>query len=91
METEDERNTPHAFSHFTYEASKHTLVICDIQGVGDIYTDPQLHTTGELHFMFELLCRDILTVLAEEDEIIGSGNFGRRGIQKFLESHKCNA
>lgn len=72
VETEDERNTPHAFSHFTYEASKHTLVICDIQGVGDIYTDPQLHTT-------------------EEDEIIGSGNFGRRGIQKFLESHKCNA
>mmetsp|Transcript_13753 Transcript_13753/g.33614 ORF Transcript_13753/g.33614 Transcript_13753/m.33614 type:complete len:417 (+) Transcript_13753:66-1316(+) len=39
-----ERNTPHAFSHFTYEASQHQLLICDIQGVGDIYTDPQIHS-----------------------------------------------
>mmetsp|Transcript_21957 Transcript_21957/g.44083 ORF Transcript_21957/g.44083 Transcript_21957/m.44083 type:complete len:423 (+) Transcript_21957:77-1345(+) len=39
-----ERNTPHAFSHFTFEASEHKLLICDIQGVGDIYTDPQIHS-----------------------------------------------
>jgi len=39
-----ERNTPHAFSHFTFEASQHQLLICDIQGVGDIYTDPQIHS-----------------------------------------------
>mmetsp|Transcript_39774 Transcript_39774/g.66636 ORF Transcript_39774/g.66636 Transcript_39774/m.66636 type:complete len:413 (-) Transcript_39774:120-1358(-) len=39
-----ERNTPHAFSHFTYEASQHQLLICDIQGVADIYTDPQIHS-----------------------------------------------
>lgn len=39
-----ERNTPHAFSHFTYEASQHQLLICDIQGVGDLYTDPQIHS-----------------------------------------------
>lgn len=25
------RNTPHAFSHFTYEASDHRILICDIQ------------------------------------------------------------
>eukprot|EP01112_Ceratiomyxa_fruticulosa_P020423 TRINITY_DN6947_c0_g1_i1.p1 TRINITY_DN6947_c0_g1~~TRINITY_DN6947_c0_g1_i1.p1 ORF type:complete len:435 (+),score=68.14 TRINITY_DN6947_c0_g1_i1:559-1863(+) len=42
--SEDERNTPQAFSHFTYEASKHKILICDIQGVGDLYTDPQMHT-----------------------------------------------
>mmetsp|Transcript_7902 Transcript_7902/g.19912 ORF Transcript_7902/g.19912 Transcript_7902/m.19912 type:complete len:459 (-) Transcript_7902:224-1600(-) len=41
---EDERNTPQAFSHFTYHASKGTTLICDIQGVGDLYTDPQMHT-----------------------------------------------
>jgi len=35
---EDERNTPQAFSHFTYEASNHTVLICDIQGVEDMYT-----------------------------------------------------
>jgi len=43
--SEDERNTPQAFAHFTYEASKHRLLVCDIQGVNDIYTDPQVHTS----------------------------------------------
>eukprot|EP00026_Physarum_polycephalum_P005424 Phypoly_transcript_05458.p1 GENE.Phypoly_transcript_05458~~Phypoly_transcript_05458.p1 ORF type:complete len:527 (+),score=99.15 Phypoly_transcript_05458:312-1892(+) len=42
--SEDERNTPQAFSHFTYEASNHKILICDIQGVADLYTDPQMHT-----------------------------------------------
>jgi len=37
-------NTPHAFAHFTYESSKHSILVCDIQGVNDIYTDPQVHT-----------------------------------------------
>mmetsp|Transcript_55147 Transcript_55147/g.49645 ORF Transcript_55147/g.49645 Transcript_55147/m.49645 type:complete len:425 (-) Transcript_55147:190-1464(-) len=43
--SEDERNTPHAFAHFTYEASKRKLLVCDIQGVGDVYTDPQVHSS----------------------------------------------
>lgn len=42
--SDDERNTPQAFSHFTYEVSAHTLLVVDIQGVGDLYTDPQIHT-----------------------------------------------
>ena len=33
-----------AFSHFTFERSGHQLIIVDIQGVGDLYTDPQIHT-----------------------------------------------
>jgi hypothetical protein len=41
-----ERSTPNAFSHFTWEASKHTLLVCDIQGVGDLYTDPQIMTAS---------------------------------------------
>ncbi|KAK8813192.1 hypothetical protein WA158_002784 [Blastocystis sp. Blastoise] len=44
------RNTPQAFSHFTYEASGHTLIIVDIQGVGDIYTDPQIHSSDPSQF-----------------------------------------
>ncbi|THD20998.1 Eukaryotic elongation factor 2 kinase [Fasciola hepatica] len=38
------RNTPQAFSHFTFERSGHRLLVVDIQGVGDLYTDPQIHT-----------------------------------------------
>jgi len=42
--SEDERNTPGTFCHFSYVASDKELLICDIQGVGDIYTDPQIHS-----------------------------------------------
>lgn len=38
------RLTPQAFSHFSFEKSDHHLIVVDIQGVGDIYTDPQMHT-----------------------------------------------
>ncbi|XP_061182079.1 eukaryotic elongation factor 2 kinase-like isoform X1 [Saccostrea echinata] len=43
---ENLRYTPQAFSHFTFERSGHTLIVVDIQGVGDLYTDPQIHTVG---------------------------------------------
>jgi len=33
-----------AFSHFTFERSGHELIVVDIQGVGDLWTDPQIHT-----------------------------------------------
>jgi len=35
---------PQAFSHFTWEFSKTTLLVCDIQGVGNFFTDPQIHS-----------------------------------------------
>lgn len=38
------RSTPHAFSHFTFECSNHECIVVDIQGVGDLWTDPQIHT-----------------------------------------------
>jgi len=41
--SDEERNTPQAFSHFTYEVSNHELLAVDIQGVGDRYTDPQVY------------------------------------------------
>eukprot|EP00759_Apiculatamorpha_spiralis_P050605 PhF_6_TR4837/c1_g1_i2/m.6735/K08292/EEF2K; elongation factor 2 kinase len=65
-----ERYTPQAFSHFTYEYSKGELVVCDIQGVDDRYTDPQIHSADGKGY--------------------GRGNLGAKGIQRFLESHKCN-
>lgn len=39
-----DRKTAQAFSHFTFDASQGQLLICDIQGVGGVYTDPQIHT-----------------------------------------------
>lgn len=40
------RATPQAFSHFTFERSGHEIMVVDIQGVGDLYTDPQIHTVS---------------------------------------------
>lgn len=40
------RATPHAFSRFTYEASHGRLMVVDIQGVDDLFTDPQIHSFG---------------------------------------------
>ncbi|XP_028561392.2 eukaryotic elongation factor 2 kinase isoform X1 [Podarcis muralis] len=44
------RLTPQAFSHFTFERSGHQLIVVDIQGVGDLYTDPQIHTESDTDF-----------------------------------------
>ena len=41
-ETDDE--VAAAFSYFSYIISDKLLVVCDIQGVGTFYTDPQIHT-----------------------------------------------
>jgi len=46
------RQTPQAFSHFTFERSGHELIVVDVQGVGDLYTDPQIHTAeGEIFYL----------------------------------------
>jgi len=38
------RYTPQAFSHYTFELTRGYKICVDIQGVGDLYTDPQIHT-----------------------------------------------
>jgi len=35
-----------AFSHFTFDKSNRKILICDIQGVGSYFTDPQIHTAS---------------------------------------------
>jgi len=43
-----DRNTPQAFSHYTYHHTQGQIMVVDMQGVGDLYTDPQVHTiTGQ--------------------------------------------
>ena len=41
---EQHRMTPQAFSHFTYASSSGGEMVVDIQGVGDLWTDPQIHS-----------------------------------------------
>eukprot|EP00961_Rhodomonas_salina_P287414 3883398-Rhodomonas_salina.1 len=68
---ESDLELPQAFSHFTWEASNQSLLVCDIQGVGNYYTDPQIHS--------------------HDGEGFGMGNIGQDGIDKFLNTHKCNS
>mmetsp|Transcript_2601 Transcript_2601/g.7375 ORF Transcript_2601/g.7375 Transcript_2601/m.7375 type:complete len:628 (+) Transcript_2601:74-1957(+) len=44
VEDEEQRNTPQAFSHWTYQYTRGEKILVDVQGVGDLYTDPQIHT-----------------------------------------------
>eukprot|EP01006_Ploeotia_vitrea_P024130 TRINITY_DN56869_c0_g1_i1.p1 TRINITY_DN56869_c0_g1~~TRINITY_DN56869_c0_g1_i1.p1 ORF type:complete len:690 (+),score=46.21 TRINITY_DN56869_c0_g1_i1:168-2072(+) len=43
-ETGRVRSTPQAFSHYTFERSGKKELVVDIQGVGALYTDPQIVT-----------------------------------------------
>jgi len=70
------RSTPQAFSHFSWEYSQHRFIIVDIQGVGDVYTDPQMHSADDD---------------GSGNGPWGMGNLGKEGIDKFLETHRCNA
>lgn len=44
VDDEHLRSTPQAFSHFTFHESEGREMVVDVQGVGDLYTDPQFHT-----------------------------------------------
>ncbi|KAJ1459695.1 kinase-like domain-containing protein [Pelagophyceae sp. CCMP2097] len=45
----EHRSTPQAFSAQSFYASQGDALVCDIQGVEDLYTDPQLHTAALTH------------------------------------------
>jgi myosin-heavy-chain kinase len=44
LQSVDMDETARAFVYYTFVASNHLLVVCNIQGVGSTYTDPQIHT-----------------------------------------------
>ena len=44
IEDDHHRMTPQAFSHFTHTASSGGEMVVDVQGVGDLWTDPQIHS-----------------------------------------------
>jgi len=68
----DPQATAQAFSHYSWDASGGALLICDIQGVLNRFTDPQIHTmsgkgfglgnlgqTGIRAFMLRHVCTDL--------------------------------
>lgn len=73
-----------SFTHFTFEASNHEVVVVDIQGVkrGSHYTwtDPQIHSR-----------EGIEKGNIADGSGFASGNFGQDGMKKFVRTHKCNA
>lgn len=73
------RHTPQAFSFFTYRFTNGEYIVVDIQGVGNIFTDPQVHCAIEES--------------EEEEEGIehqfGEGNLGTRGMALFLGTFRC--
>lgn len=70
--------TLHAFSHWTYWATKRYLMVVDLQGVKEeksgevryILTDPAIHCNSLRRF--------------------GKTNLGREGMYKFFRTHYCN-
>jgi len=71
----EDRNTPQAFSHFTFQYTSGKMIVVDIQGVKDNYTDPQIHSN----------------IPESAPPIWGQGDMGDTGVYKFFESHRCNA
>ncbi|CBY34062.1 unnamed protein product [Oikopleura dioica] len=46
----NDRMTPQTFSHFTFEVSNRGKMVIDIQGVNDLWTDPQIHSANGLDY-----------------------------------------
>ena len=47
VDHDEHRSTPQAFSAYSFSASEGDVLVCDVQGVDDLYTDPQLHSVDE--------------------------------------------
>ncbi|KAM4596559.1 transient receptor potential cation channel subfamily M member 7 isoform 1-T1 [Fundulus diaphanus] len=65
-----------AFSHWTYEYTRGELLVLDLQGVGEILTDPSVIKSGEK---------------GSYDMIFGPANLGDDAFRNFRTKHHCNS
>uniref|UniRef100_A0AAY5ENR9 non-specific serine/threonine protein kinase n=1 Tax=Electrophorus electricus TaxID=8005 RepID=A0AAY5ENR9_ELEEL len=65
-----------AFSHWTYEFTRGELLVLDLQGVGEILTDPSVIKSGEK---------------GSYDMVFGPANLGDDAIRNFRTKHHCNS
>eukprot|EP01006_Ploeotia_vitrea_P031488 TRINITY_DN63821_c0_g1_i1.p1 TRINITY_DN63821_c0_g1~~TRINITY_DN63821_c0_g1_i1.p1 ORF type:complete len:554 (+),score=50.64 TRINITY_DN63821_c0_g1_i1:74-1735(+) len=72
----DDRNTPQAFSHFSHTFTGGKYLICDIQGVGTSQGKVDYYTDPQIH--------------TSNGNGFGLGNLGKRGMDAFFKSHRCN-
>jgi hypothetical protein len=86
INTTDLDDTPHAFSHFTYQHTNGEVLVVDIQGVGRAYTDPQIHT--HLSIWKRIFPFRVTSSMARER--YGKGNLQREGIKAWESTHRCN-
>ncbi|KAJ8247832.1 hypothetical protein GJAV_G00251040 [Gymnothorax javanicus] len=66
-----------AFSHWSYEYTKGELLVLDLQGVGEILTDPSVIKSGEKGRSYDM--------------IFGPANLGDDAIRNFCAKHHCNS
>eukprot|EP00798_Chlamydomonas_sp_ICE-L_P013532 gene13532-19402_t len=72
-----------AFSHYTYHYSQRKSLVCDLQGTLDTSVIPALFelTDPVIHYESN----------HERQRVYGRTDRGRRGMDAFFRSHKCNA
>ncbi|XP_072551935.1 transient receptor potential cation channel subfamily M member 7 [Salminus brasiliensis] len=65
-----------AFSHWSYEYTRGELLVLDLQGVGEVLTDPSVIKSGEK---------------GSYDMVFGPANLGDDAIRNFRTKHHCNS
>ena len=68
-------NKAEAFVHYTYEKSKSKLMVVDIQGIDQIFVDPEIASHDTFHGDEVLFC---------------GGNLSTEAISNFKAEHTCN-
>ncbi|KAJ7321989.1 kinase-like domain-containing protein, partial [Mycena albidolilacea] len=71
--------TVHAFAHYTFGYSKSSLVFGDLQGTST-------HVNGNN----SVILFDPMTYTCNGYIGFGLGDFGTKGLETFIETHRCN-
>ena len=77
----DKSDLAQAFTHFTYEYSRGTVMVVDIQGL-----QKKSETAGET-----LVLTDPAVHSSIYRNRFGETNFGKLGMTKFFKTHECNS
>lgn len=74
-------HVPQAFSHHTFRYTQRKQLVCDLQGVLDVSTNPPV---------FELTDPVIHSNYDYKSGLFGKTDHGHKGMRDFMNSHICN-